>query len=262
MPERALGPGQHRVVVGEDRAGGALAEELAVDPRGAAEQAVGRGALDQVVRARGGRAGRRSRSARTRRRSRGRRGRRCSRAPSARRRRGAARPPRGGRRPRSAPGAPAARPGRARRAARHLAAESAERSRRASAADLVALRARLQGALLPSRRLSFASSRASPLSGRPAPSPALRAAARQAPLAASSSTSRPRLAVGEVDADLELRPRALGDSLLARPVDQLVALDQRASASVARSGSSGASHSSESGCRRRAPLRSPLATDR
>ena len=49
MPERPLGPGQHRVVVGEDRAGGALAEQLAVDPRGAADEAVGRGARDQVL---------------------------------------------------------------------------------------------------------------------------------------------------------------------------------------------------------------------
>ena len=49
VAERALGPGQHRVVVGEHRAGGALAEELAVDARGAGDEAVGRRARDQVV---------------------------------------------------------------------------------------------------------------------------------------------------------------------------------------------------------------------
>ena len=41
VPERPLRPGQHRVVVGEDRAAGALAEELAVHRRGAADEAVG-----------------------------------------------------------------------------------------------------------------------------------------------------------------------------------------------------------------------------
>ena len=94
VPERALGAGEHRVVVGEDRAGGALAEQLAVDPRGAADQAVGRRALDQVLERRGGRAARRSRSARTRRRCPGRRGPRCSPARSGRPPRGGARPPR------------------------------------------------------------------------------------------------------------------------------------------------------------------------
>ena len=49
VAQRPLGPGQHRVVVGEHGAGGALAEQLAVDPRGAGEQPVGRGALDQVL---------------------------------------------------------------------------------------------------------------------------------------------------------------------------------------------------------------------
>ena len=48
-PERALGAGQHRVVVGEHGAGGSLAEELAVDARGAADEAVGGGARDQVL---------------------------------------------------------------------------------------------------------------------------------------------------------------------------------------------------------------------
>ena len=42
-------PGQDGVVVGEDRAGGALAEQLAVDPGGAADQPVGGGALDQLL---------------------------------------------------------------------------------------------------------------------------------------------------------------------------------------------------------------------
>jgi hypothetical protein len=49
VPEGALGAGQDRVVIGEDRAGGPLAEQLAVDPRGAAEEAVAGGAPDQVV---------------------------------------------------------------------------------------------------------------------------------------------------------------------------------------------------------------------
>ena len=50
MPERALGPGHHRVVVGDDGAGGPLVvEEVAVDPGGAAEQAVAGGVGDQVV---------------------------------------------------------------------------------------------------------------------------------------------------------------------------------------------------------------------
>ena len=49
VPEGALGSGQHRVVVGEDRTGGGISEELAVDPRGAADQAVGRGLFDQIL---------------------------------------------------------------------------------------------------------------------------------------------------------------------------------------------------------------------
>ena len=50
MAERALGAGEHRVVVGEHRAGGRLpAEQLAVDARRAGDQAVGGGARDQVV---------------------------------------------------------------------------------------------------------------------------------------------------------------------------------------------------------------------
>ena len=50
MAEGALGPGEDGVVVGEDRAGGALGlEEAAVDAGGAAEQAVGGGAGDQVL---------------------------------------------------------------------------------------------------------------------------------------------------------------------------------------------------------------------
>ena len=49
MPQRPLRPGQDRVVVGEHRAGGRLAEELPVDARGAGDEAVGGGALDQVL---------------------------------------------------------------------------------------------------------------------------------------------------------------------------------------------------------------------
>ena len=49
MAEGALGAGEDGVVVGEHRAGGAIAEELAVDPGGAADQPVGGGAGDQVV---------------------------------------------------------------------------------------------------------------------------------------------------------------------------------------------------------------------
>src|ERR1700753_3217943 len=49
MAEGPLRPRQDRVVVGEDRAAGALAEELAVDRRGAADEAVGGGPGDQVV---------------------------------------------------------------------------------------------------------------------------------------------------------------------------------------------------------------------
>ena len=44
----ALGPGQHRVVVGDDGACGAVAVEFAVHPRGPADQAVGRRACDQL----------------------------------------------------------------------------------------------------------------------------------------------------------------------------------------------------------------------
>ena len=49
MPLHALGPGQDHVVVGEHRAGGGIAELLAVDPRGARDQAVGRGPLEQLL---------------------------------------------------------------------------------------------------------------------------------------------------------------------------------------------------------------------
>jgi hypothetical protein len=50
VADRALGSGEHRVVVGEDRTGRRLIrEELAIHPRGPADQAVGRGALDQVL---------------------------------------------------------------------------------------------------------------------------------------------------------------------------------------------------------------------
>ena len=49
VADRALGAGEHRVVVGEHGAGGALAEQLAVDPGGAADQAVGGRARDQLV---------------------------------------------------------------------------------------------------------------------------------------------------------------------------------------------------------------------
>ncbi len=49
VAEGALGAGEHGVVVGEHGAGGALAEEVAVDARRAADQAVGGGARDQVL---------------------------------------------------------------------------------------------------------------------------------------------------------------------------------------------------------------------
>ncbi len=50
VAEGALGAGEHRVVVGQHGAGAALvAEEVAVDARGARHQPVGRGARDQVV---------------------------------------------------------------------------------------------------------------------------------------------------------------------------------------------------------------------
>ena len=108
VAERALRAGQHRVVVG--RRARAHAEQLAVDPRGAGDQAVGRACARSAPRARGGRAGRRSRSARTRRSCPGRPGRRRSRARSGRPRRGGARPRPAAPRPRSARGARAARP--------------------------------------------------------------------------------------------------------------------------------------------------------
>ena len=109
VAEGALGAGEDRVVVGEHRAGGALAEEVAVDARGARRSSRRPACARSAPRPRAARAGRRSRSARTRRRSRGRRGRRRSRARCGRRRRGAARPPRREPRPRSAPGGAAAR---------------------------------------------------------------------------------------------------------------------------------------------------------
>ena len=49
VAEGALGAGEDGVVVGEDGAGAALAEELAVDPGRAGDQAVGGGAGDQVL---------------------------------------------------------------------------------------------------------------------------------------------------------------------------------------------------------------------
>ena len=112
MADRPLGPGEHRVVVGEHRAGGALAEQLAVDPRGAGDQPVGRGAGDQLVRRRGASAARRSRARRTRRSCPRRRDRRGSRARCGRRPHGGARPPRAAPRRRSGGGARAPRRGR------------------------------------------------------------------------------------------------------------------------------------------------------
>ena len=49
VAEGALGAGEDGVVVGEHGAGARLAEELAVDPGGAADQAVGRRLRDQVL---------------------------------------------------------------------------------------------------------------------------------------------------------------------------------------------------------------------
>ena len=49
VAERPLGAGEHRVVVGENGAGAALAEEVAVDPRRAADKPVSGRARDQVV---------------------------------------------------------------------------------------------------------------------------------------------------------------------------------------------------------------------
>ena len=49
VPEDALRAGQHRVVVGQHRAGAARAEELAVDARRARHEAVGGRARDEVV---------------------------------------------------------------------------------------------------------------------------------------------------------------------------------------------------------------------
>ena len=49
-PQRALGAGEDRVVVGEDGAGAVLlAEQLAVDAGGSGDQAVGRGPLEQLA---------------------------------------------------------------------------------------------------------------------------------------------------------------------------------------------------------------------
>ena len=48
VAERALGAGEHRVVVGEDRAGGCPSNSVAV----AADHPVGRRALDEVLRSR------------------------------------------------------------------------------------------------------------------------------------------------------------------------------------------------------------------
>ena len=112
VPVRALGAREHRVVVGQHRAGAALvAEQVAVDARRARHQP---SAGVRAIRSssRGGGAGRRSRSARTPRTSRGRPGRRCSPGPCARPGAPALDRLRPGRRPRSAPGAAAARRGR------------------------------------------------------------------------------------------------------------------------------------------------------
>jgi hypothetical protein len=50
VAERPLGAGEDRVVVGEHRAGGVLGgEEVAVDPRRAADQPVGGSAGDQLI---------------------------------------------------------------------------------------------------------------------------------------------------------------------------------------------------------------------
>ena len=48
VPDRPLGAGEDRVVVGEHGAGASLAEEVAVDAAGAGDEAVGRGALEQL----------------------------------------------------------------------------------------------------------------------------------------------------------------------------------------------------------------------
>ena len=48
MADRALGPGEHRVVVGEHRARRAFAVQVAVDPRRAGDQPVGGRAGDQL----------------------------------------------------------------------------------------------------------------------------------------------------------------------------------------------------------------------
>src|SRR5581483_4257577 len=48
VADRPLRAGEDRVVVGEDGAGGAVAEELAVDPRRPGHQAVSGRALDQL----------------------------------------------------------------------------------------------------------------------------------------------------------------------------------------------------------------------
>src|SRR5262245_40570759 len=49
MSDRPLGPGEDRVVVGQDGAGAALAEQITVDSGGPADEAIRRRARDQVV---------------------------------------------------------------------------------------------------------------------------------------------------------------------------------------------------------------------
>src|SRR5207244_9240766 len=49
VPEGPLRAGQHGVVVGQDRAGAPVAEQLSVDPGGAAYEAVRGRALDQLT---------------------------------------------------------------------------------------------------------------------------------------------------------------------------------------------------------------------
>src|SRR5205814_5776831 len=49
VAEHSLGPGQHGVVVRQDRAGAALPEEVAVDPSGSRHEPVGGCPLDQLA---------------------------------------------------------------------------------------------------------------------------------------------------------------------------------------------------------------------
>ena len=49
VPEETLSPGEHGVVVGQHRAGAAVAEKITVDPRGARHQPVGGCPRDQVI---------------------------------------------------------------------------------------------------------------------------------------------------------------------------------------------------------------------